>query len=459
MDSRNVKNFSLFVAVRGTAVDGHEFIQKAIDNGAIGIVCEVLPEQLLDRITYVQVSNSAEALGYIASNFYDNPSEQIKVVAVTGTNGKTTTATLLYRLTRSMGFKSGLLSTVVNLVNQKEISATHTTPDAISLNRLLSQMVAEGCEFCFMEASSHALHQHRLTGLRLTGAMFTNITHDHLDYHKTFNEYIKAKKLLFDALPSQAFAIINKDDRHGDVMVQNCKARVKTIALQGIADYKAKLIENSLNGLHLSVDGQDLYTRLIGGFNAYNVLEVYATACELGLNKLEVLTTLSSLEAPEGRFQQIISASGIMAVIDYAHTPDALMNVLKTIREFRTGNEQLITVVGCGGDRDKTKRPEMAKISADLSDRSILTSDNPRSENPDIIIADMKSGLDPVQMKKTLAVTDRREAIKLACSFANQGDIILIAGKGHEKYQEILGVKHDFDDFEITNQTLASLGK
>ena len=459
MDSRTVKKFTLFVAVRGTQADGHDYIQQAIEKGAIGIVCEALPEQLKDNVTYVQVSNSSEALGYIASNYYDEPSSHLKVVAVTGTNGKTTVATLLYRLTTAMGSKSGLISTVVNLIGKKSIPATHTTPDAIALQQLLSEMVAQGCEYCFMEASSHALHQHRLTGVKFAGALFTNITHDHLDYHKTFNEYISAKKILFDSLPSSAFAIINKDDRHAEVMVQNCKARVRTTALQSMADYKARLIENSINGLHLSVDGQDLFTRLIGGFNAYNVLQVYAAACELGLKKMEVLTTLSSLEAPEGRFQQLTSRSGIMAVVDYAHTPDALKNVLETIREFKTGNEQLITVVGCGGDRDRTKRPEMSRIAANLSDRVILTSDNPRSENPDDIIAEMKSGLDPVQAKKTLAVSDRREAIRLACTFAGKGDIILIAGKGHEKYQEVKGVRHDFDDYAITHETLTSLGK
>lgn len=459
MDSRTVKSFTLFVAVKGTQTDGHEFIHKAIESGAIAVVCEAMPDFLLEQVTYVQVSNSAEALGYIAANFYDNPSDQLKVVAVTGTNGKTTTATLLYRLVRAMGFKAGLLSTVVNLINNTELEATHTTPDAITLNRLMAQMVSEGCEFCFIEASSHALHQQRLTGIKFTGAIFTNITHDHLDYHKSFNEYIRAKKILFDSLPSSAFAIVNKDDRHSDVMVQNSKASVKTFALQGMADYKARVIENLFSGLHISIDNQDLYTRLIGNFNAYNILGVYATACELGLNKLEVLTVISTLEPPAGRFQYISSLSGITAIVDYAHTPDALVNVLKTIREIRPGNEQVITVIGCGGDRDKTKRPEMARIAADLSDRVILTSDNPRSENPETIILEMKEGLDPVQMKKTLAVTDRREAIKLACTLAIPGDIILIAGKGHEKYQEIMGVRHVFDDYVITNETLSDLGK
>lgn len=459
MDSRQVKPLSLFVAVHGVTVDGHDFIGKAIDSGANAIVCERMPENLQTGITYVQVLNSAEALGYIASNYFDNPSEKIQIVAVTGTNGKTTTATLLYNLTRKLGFKTGLLSTVENKINDQVIPATHTTPDAITLNKLLAEMVQQDCTHCFMEASSHALHQHRLTGVQLKGALFTNITHDHLDYHKTFNDYIKAKKMLFDMLPSSSFAIVNHDDRHSEVMLQNCKARKKTMALQSMADYKAKVVENSFTGLHLFIDNQDLYTQLIGGFNAYNLLAVYAAAIELGFDKMEVLTALSALGAPEGRFQYFKTPQGITAIVDYAHTPDALKNVLRTIRDIRTGNEKVITVVGCGGDRDRSKRPEMARISAEFSERIILTSDNPRSENADDIITEMKTGLDSVAMKKTLAVTDRREAIKLACTLAMPSDIILIAGKGHEKYQEIAGVKHPFDDFSIVSDTLTNLDK
>jgi UDP-N-acetylmuramoyl-L-alanyl-D-glutamate--2,6-diaminopimelate ligase len=459
MDSRQVKPFCVFVAVVGVASDGHSFIEQAIKGGAVAIICEQFPDQLQENITYVKVQNSAEALGYMACNYYDDPSEKIKVVAVTGTNGKTTTATLLYRMAKKMGFKAGLLSTVENRVNDKIVPATHTTPDALSLNKLIDDMATEGCEFCFMEASSHALHQHRLTGVRLTGAIFTNITHDHLDYHKTFNEYIKAKKILFDTLPSSAFALVNTDDKHGEIMLQNCKARKKTYAVKSMADYRVKVLENGFSGLHLSIQNNELYTKLIGGFNAYNLACVYATAIELGLNNLEVLTALSTLDAPEGRFQYIKTVSGITAIVDYAHTPDALKNVLTTIKEIRTGNEQVITLVGCGGDRDKTKRPEMASITANFSDRVILTSDNPRSENPEEIISEMKAGLDPVQMKKSLAITDRREAIKLACTLAQPGDIVLIAGKGHEKYQEVNGVKHPFDDFEIVSETLKTLDK
>ncbi|MFM9004342.1 MAG: UDP-N-acetylmuramoyl-L-alanyl-D-glutamate--2,6-diaminopimelate ligase [Flavobacteriales bacterium] len=459
MDSRDVKPFSLFVAVPGVTVDGHDYMDKAIASGAIAIVCERVPPFPSGNITYVQVQSAAESLGYIASNFFDNPSEKIKVVAVTGTNGKTTTATLMYRLARKMGFKAGLLSTVVNKINDNDVPATHTTPNAIALNGLLSDMVAAGCVYCFMEASSHALHQHRLTGVQLRGALFTNITHDHLDYHKTFNEYIKAKKILFDMLPSSAFAIVNADDRHGEIMVQNCKAKVKTMALHSMADYRTKVLENGFAGLHLFIDNQDVYTQLIGGFNAYNILAVYAAAMELGLDKMEVLTAISGLQAPDGRFQYIKTPNGVTAVVDYAHTPDALKNVLKTIADIRTGNEQVISIVGCGGDRDKTKRPEMARIAAEWSNRIILTSDNPRSEDPETIIHEMKEGLDPAMMKKTLAVTDRREAIKLACTLANGGDIVLIAGKGHERYQEVAGVKHPFDDFEIVSETLAMLEK
>lgn len=456
MDSRNVQPLSLFVAVPGVTVDGHQFISLAVEKGATAVVCERLPDNLNPNVTYIKVQNSAEALGYIAANFYDNPSEKMEIIAVTGTNGKTTTATLLYNLFRKLGFKAGLLSTVVNKVNDKIIPATHTTPDAISLNKLLAEMVNDGCGYCVMEASSHALHQHRLTGTIIKGALFTNITHDHLDYHKTFNEYIKAKKILFDTLPSASFAIVNHDDKHSEVMLQNCKARKKTMALHSMADYKAKILENGFSGLHLHIDSQELYTQLIGGFNAYNILAVYAASMELGFDKIEVLTALSTLSAPEGRFQYVKSDNGITAIVDYAHTPDALKNVLKTIKDIRTGNESVITLVGCGGDRDKTKRPEMARIAAELSDRLVLTSDNPRSENPDTIIQEMKEGLDPVMMKKTLSITDRREAIKLACTLAQPGDIVLIAGKGHEKYQEIAGVKHPFDDFQIVKENLTT---
>jgi UDP-N-acetylmuramoyl-L-alanyl-D-glutamate--2,6-diaminopimelate ligase len=459
MDSRQVKPLSLFVAVEGVTVDGHQYITRAIESGANAIVCEKLPANMQEGVTYIQVLNSQEALGYIASNYYENPSEKIQIVAVTGTNGKTTTATLLYNLSKKLGFKTGLLSTVESKINDRIVTATHTTPDAISLNKMLAEMVKEGCTYCFMEASSHALHQHRLTGVLLRGALFTNITHDHLDYHKTFNDYIKAKKMLFDMLPSSAFAIVNHDDRHSEVMLQNCKASKKTMALQSMADYKAKVIENGFNGLHLYIESQDLYTQLIGGFNAYNLLAVYATATELGHDKMEVLTALSALPAPEGRFQYLKTQHGITAIVDYAHTPDALKNVMRTIREIRSGNEQVITVVGCGGDRDKTKRPEMTRIAAEYSERIILTSDNPRSENAEDIIKDMKTGLDPVSSKKTLAVTDRHEAIKLACTLANPSDIILIAGKGHEKYQEISGVKYPFDDFSILSETLTTLDK
>jgi len=454
MDSRNIRPFSLFVAVKGTRNDGHQYIHQTIEAGATAIICEQLPEDKISGIAYIKVYNSQEALGIIACNFYDNPSSKIKIVAVTGTNGKTTTATLMHALARRMNIKAGLISTVVNKINDAPQTATHTTPDALSLNALLSQMVESGCKYCFMEASSHALHQHRLTGTQIEGALFTNITHDHLDYHGSFNEYIKAKKILFDALPTSAFAIVNNDDRHAEVMLQNCKCRKKTMALQSMADYKAKVIESGINGLHLGIEHYDLYSPLIGHFNEYNLLSVYAAFCELGFDKTEILTELSALHAPEGRFQYIRNTNQITAIVDYAHTPDALENVLTTITSFRGGNEALITVVGCGGDRDKTKRPEMARIAAKMSNRLILTSDNPRSEKPEDILIDMKSGLDPVSLKKTLTITDRREAIALAVSLAQQGDIILIAGKGHEKYQEIAGVRYDFDDFEIVSEIL-----
>lgn len=454
MDSRAISSMGLFVAVRGTISDGHNYIDQAISKGAIAVVCEQVPEKIIENITYVQVSSSTDALGIIASNFYENPSEKLKLIAVTGTNGKTTTATLLYRLAKSLGYKAGLISTVVNRINDREIHATHTTPDAVSLQKLLHEMVEEHCDYCFMEASSHALHQGRLTGTNISGAVFTNITHDHLDYHGTFREYIAAKKILFDILNSGSFAVINIDDKNGPIMTQNSKAKVRTYGLERMADYKAKVLDNGFGGLHLLLDHQDLHTKLIGEFNAYNLLAVYAVASELGWSKIDVLTKLSVLDPPDGRFQYTLSAQGTAAIVDYAHTPDALKNVLETIAKARTGNEKLITVVGCGGDRDKTKRPEMASIAASMSDQVILTSDNPRSEDPETIIAEMLAGLDPVMRRRTLSISDRAEAIKTACALASGGDIILIAGKGHEKYQEIKGVKYPFDDYSIVHEIL-----
>jgi UDP-N-acetylmuramoyl-L-alanyl-D-glutamate--2,6-diaminopimelate ligase len=456
-DSRTIQRHSLFVAIRGTQSDGHQYIDSSIEKGAIAVVCEELPLELKDKITYVRVKNSSAALGYIASNFYDNPSTSIKLVGVTGTNGKTTTVTLLYQLFSKLGFKTGLISTVQNKIGKEVIHATHTTPDALKLNELLRRMVDAGCAYCFMEVSSHAVDQHRVTGVDFTGGVFTNITHDHLDYHKTFDNYIKAKKGLFDMLPSHAFALVNNDDKNGRIMFQNSKATRKTYSLLSVSDFKAKIIENQFAGLHLSIEGQDLWVKLIGGFNAYNILAVYGAAILLGKDKIEVLTTLSELEAPEGRFQFIKSNNNITAVVDYAHTPDALQNVLKTIKDIRTGNEQVITVVGCGGDRDAAKRPVMATVACEMSNRVVLTSDNPRSEEPDAIIADMQKGVEAIHYKKTLAVTDRKEAIKTACTLAKAGDIILVAGKGHEKYQEIKGVKHPFDDMQVLKETFTLL--
>jgi len=440
-DSRKVKKDSLFIATRGTASDGHHYIELAIESGAVAIVCEDLPETLKENITYVKVLDSAASLGYIACNFYDNPSEKLKLVGITGTNGKTTTVTLLFNLFRGLGYSVGLLSTVENKINTTIIPSTHTTPDTLALNELLSKMVEAGCQYAFMEVSSHAIVQHRITGLKFTGAAFSNITHDHLDYHKTFEEYIKAKKMFFDNLQDDAFALTNKDDRNGSVMLQNTKAKKYSYGLKSIADFKCRVIENHLNGLLLSIDNQEVWVKLIGSFNAYNVLVVYAIALLLKQDRVQVLTTLSNLNSVEGRFQYIKSKNGIVAIIDYAHTPDALKNVLETIKDIRTGNEQVITLVGCGGDRDAAKRPIMAEIACDYSNKIILTSDNPRSENPEDILNQMQAGISPVEMKKTLRISDRKEAIRTAVAFAKEGDIILIAGKGHEKYQEIAGVK------------------
>ena len=453
-DSRKIEKDSLFVAVKGTQSDGHVYIKDVTGKGAIAVLCQDFPEELSEKITYVKVKDTTIALGIVAANFYDNPSEKIKLVGVTGTNGKTTTVTLLFNLFKKLGYKTGLLSTVKNQINSDVILSTHTTPDAIQLNALMRQMVDKGCTHCFMEVSSHAIVQNRISGVHFTGAVFTNITHDHLDYHKTFDEYIKAKKHFFDLLGSDAFALTNKDDANGDIMLQNTKATKKTYSLRSMADYKCKVVENQFNGLLLNIDNQEVWSKLIGSFNAYNLLAVYATAILLKEDKTNVLTTLSSLTSVEGRFQYIRNDNGVIGIVDYAHTPDALVNVLKTIADIRTGNEQVITVVGCGGDRDAAKRPMMAKIACDMSNKVILTSDNPRSEEPEAIIKQMQKGVDGVNHKKTIAITDRSEAIKTACSYAKPGDIILVAGKGHEKYQEIKGVKHPFDDMLVLQENL-----
>lgn len=456
-DSRKVRKDSVFVATRGVTVDGHDYIEKAIESGANTIVCEQMPEKKAEHVTYVKVANSAYALGLIACNFFDNPSTKLKLVGVTGTNGKTTTVTLLFNLFKSLGYSVGLLSTVQNKINNTVIPSTHTTPDALALNELLNTMVIQGCEYAFMEVSSHAVVQHRIAGLQFTGALFSNITHDHLDYHKTFDEYIKAKKGFFDALNSDAFALVNRDDKNGLVMMQNTKAKKHTYSLQNIADFKCRIIENHLNGLLLNIDNHEIWVKLIGTFNAYNVLAVYGAAILLKQDKVNVLTALSNLNSVEGRFQYIKSTSGVIGIVDYAHTPDALKNVLETIKDIRTGNEQVITLAGCGGDRDAAKRPVMAAIACEYSNKVILTSDNPRSEDPEEILNQMQKGVSPSDVKKTLRITDRKEAIKTACSLATKGDIILIAGKGHEKYQEIKGVKHPFDDFEILKDTFKTL--
>ena len=457
-DSRKVKKDSLFVATKGAADDGHIYIQKAIELGAIAIVCEEIPKDKNDQITYVKVADSTYALGVMACNYYDNPSEKLKLVGITGTNGKTTTVTLLFNLFKSLGYSVGLLSTVQNKINNTVIPSTHTTPDAITLNELLFKMEEQGCEFVFMEVSSHAIVQNRIAGINFTGALFSNITHDHLDYHKTFDEYIKAKKQFFNLLPSTAFALTNRDDKNGMVMLQNTKANKYTYGLKNIADYKCKIIESHLNGLLLNIDNHEVWVKLIGTFNAYNILSVYATAILLKQDITSVLTALSNLNSVEGRFQYVKSPNGVIGIIDYAHTPDALKNVLETVKEIRSGSEQVITLVGCGGDRDSAKRPIMAAIACEYSNKVILTSDNPRTEDPEEILNQMQAGVNPVDVKKVLRITDRREAIKIACSFSSKGDIILIAGKGHEKYQEIKGVKHDFDDLEILKETIKILG-
>ncbi len=458
-DSRKVSTGDVFVAIKGTVADGHQYINKCIEQGAVAIICEVFPEETIDGITYIQVDNSHKALAFMAANYYDNPSEKLKLVGVTGTNGKTTIATLLYTMFENAGYKSGLLSTVKIKVHQAEFPATHTTPDSLTINYYLNEMVESGVEFCFMEVSSHGIHQSRTEGLHFAGGIFTNLSHDHLDYHKTFAEYRDVKKSFFDNLPKTAFALSNIDDKNGSVMLQNTKAQKRTYSLKSYSDYKAYVLENQFIGLLLKIDNQEVYTKLIGNFNAYNLLAIYATGIELGLEKQEALTLLSQLESVSGRFQYIVSKNKITAIVDYAHTPDALENVLNTIADIRTKNEQLITIIGCGGDRDKTKRPVMAHIASSLSDKAIFTSDNPRTEDPEMIIIEMEKGVEPQNYKKTLSILDRKQAIKTACQLAESGDIILIAGKGHETYQEINGVKHDFDDMKIVTELLEQLNK
>lgn len=458
-DSRKIVNGDLFVAIRGNIADGHHFIDAAIKNGAIGVVCETLPENLIDGITYVEVDNASRALAIMGSNYYETPSENLKLVGVTGTNGKTTVASLLYQLFKKAGYKVGLLSTVKIMVDNTAYKATHTTPDSLTINRYLKAMNDVGVEFCFMEVSSHGIHQYRTEGLHFEGGVFTNLSHDHLDYHKTFAEYRDVKKVFFDGLSEKAFALVNVDDKNGLVMLQNTKARKLTYALKGYADYKAQILENQFSGLLLKINDSEVWTRLIGDFNAYNVLAIYATAELLGLEKVEILRLVSELDNVSGRFEYVISDEKITAIIDYAHTPDALKNVLETINSIRTKNEKLITVVGCGGDRDKTKRPKMGHIASALSTKVIFTSDNPRSEVPEDILNDIEKGVAPQNYKKTLTIVDRKQAIKTACQLAQPNDIILIAGKGHETYQEIKGERFDFDDYKIVQEFLKQIQK
>ena len=458
-DSRKIAANDVFIAIRGSVSNGHEFIEKAISLGATAIVCDTFPEKMIDGITYIQVKDTNKAMAFMAANYFGNPSQNLKLIGITGTNGKTTIASLLYQLFKKAGFKVGLLSTVKILVDDTEYPATHTTPDSITINHFLREMNEVGVEYCFMEVSSHGIHQKRTEALHFAGGVFTNLSHDHLDYHPTFAQYRDVKKSFFDNLPKSAFALVNVDDKNGSVMMQNSSARKLTYALKTYADYKAQILENQLSGLLLKINDNEVWVRLIGTFNAYNLLAIYGTAVELGLDHFEVLRLLSELESVSGRFQFIVSDNHITVIVDYAHTPDALDNVLKTINDIRTKNEQLITVVGCGGDRDTTKRPIMANIATTLSDKVILTSDNPRSEDPNDIIAEMEKGVEPQNYKKTISIVDRKQAIKTACQLANQNDIILIAGKGHETYQEIKGIRQHFDDMETVTQLLKELNK
>ena len=458
-DSRKIKNNDLFVAIRGTISDGHDYISKAIDLGASAIICDSFPNDIVEGVTYIQVKDTNAALAVVAANYFGNPSQKLQLVGVTGTNGKTTIASLLYQLYKKAGHKVGLLSTVKIMVDDVEYPATHTTPDSITINSYLALMVEAGVDYCFMEVSSHGVHQKRTESLHFVGGVFTNLSHDHLDYHPTFAEYRDVKKSFFDHLPKTAFALSNIDDKNGSVVLQNTVAKKCSYALKSYADYKAQILESQLSGLLLKVNGNEVWVKLIGTFNAYNLLAIYGTAIELGMESLEALRLLSELESVSGRFQYIVSAENITAIVDYAHTPDALENVLKTINDIRTKNEQLITVVGCGGNRDKTKRPVMGGIASDLSDKAVFTSDNPRNEDADVIISEMESGVAALNYKRILSITDRKQAIKTACQLAQPNDIILIAGKGHETYQEINGVRHDFDDMKIVKELLEQLHK
>ena len=458
-DSRQIAEGDVFVAIKGKLTDGHHYIKKAVKLGAIAVVCEILPSNLNNEVTYIQVKDSQQSLALMASNYYENPSENLKLVGITGTNGKTTIASLLYQLFQNAGYTVGLLSTVKIMVANKEFATSHTTPDSLTINRYLAAMSKEGVEFCFMEVSSHGIAQKRVEGLTFAGGAFTNLSHDHLDYHKSFKEYRDVKKQFFDRLPPRAFALTNADDKNGDFMLQNCKAKKYKYALKSYADYRGQILENSLNGLLLKINDREVWTKLIGNFNGYNLLTIYGIADQLGLEPIEILQLISELNSVSGRFQYLISKQRITAIVDYAHTPDALKNVLVTINSIRTNNETLITVVGCGGDRDQEKRPIMGEIAASMSNKVIFTNDNPRTENPSAILEQIEKGVSPQDYKKVLTITDRKQAIRTACQLADQEDIILIAGKGHENYQETNGERIEFDDFEIVKEELDKMGK
>ena len=458
-DSRKVESNDVFIALVGTISDGHDYISKAINDGAKAIICQVIPNNLVDNVTYIEVENSNKALAFMAANYYDNPSENLKLVGTTGTNGKTTVSSLLYQLFKRAGYKVGLLSTVKIMVDDKEYKATHTTPDSLTINKYLQQMNDEGVEFCFMEVSSHGIHQSRTEGLQFSGGIFTNLSHDHLDYHNSFAEYRDVKKAFFDGLPKTAFCLVNTDDKNGLVMMQNTNAKKCTYALKTYADYRAQILENQFGGLLLKLNDNEVWTKLIGNFNAYNLLAIYATSELLGLENEESLRYISELESVSGRFEYFVSEEKITAIIDYAHTPDALKNVLETINSIRTKNEELITVVGCGGDRDVDKRPKMGHIASALSTKVIFTSDNPRTEEPQSIIDAIEAGVAPQNFKKIVSILDRKQAIRSACQMAQPNDIILIAGKGHENYQEINGKRNDFDDYKIVGELLKQLQK